>query len=204
MKVEQQRRQLVSLEASELQPEVFRKSKTVEELAKRRDEAREKFGGGGKRRQAVVVIMCWLVGRAQSRSSGRGVFLGRRGPWMEASETGRRGGLAAKARLGGLAFGEEPVIAQQAAYSIRLGQGLCFGYAPVAWVGGVGRSLALDVHCRLPTAKRIGRRRKDFPRGVGAGDGVEDGARKQQTGSEWPFGAGTKRDEQKQRAAAGS
>lgn len=71
---------------------------------------------------------------------------------------------------------------QRTAGSVRLGQGLCFGYAPVAWVGGVGRSLPLDANCRLPMAKRIGRRRKDFPRGVGAGDGVEDGARKQQIG----------------------
>lgn len=49
--------------------------------------------------------------------------------------------------------------------------------------GSVAKSLPLDACCRLPMAKRIGRAaRKDFPRGVGAGDGVEDGAREKEIG----------------------
>jgi hypothetical protein len=143
----------------------------------------EKSLAGDERRQAAVVIMCWIVGRAQrSTSSGRGVFLREVWPLVGSvrdSNTPADEGFGGKGETG---FGCLRRASQRTAGSVRLGQGLCFGYAPVAWVGGVGRSLPLDAYCRLPMAKRIGRRRKDFPRGVGAGDGVEDGARKQQIG----------------------
>lgn len=79
-------------------------------------------------------------------------------------------------------FGGLKRASQSSAGSVRLGQGLCFGYAPVAWMGR-WISLPLDADCRLPMVERIGRgRRKDSPRGVGAGDAVEDGAREKEIG----------------------
>lgn len=72
---------------------------------------------------------------------------------------------------------------QTRAGSVRLGQGLCFGYAPVAWMGGVGNPCRWTpiAGCRWPSGlgDDTGRISQG---GVGAGDGVEDGAREKEIG----------------------
>lgn len=91
----------------------------------------EKSLAGDERRQAAVVIMCWIVGHGQSsRSSGRGVFLGRRVPREACSlvESVRDSNTPADEGFGGkgeTGFGCLRRASQRTAGSVRLGQGGC-------------------------------------------------------------------------------
>lgn len=122
----------------------------------------EKKLAGDKRRQTAVIILCWTVGRSQSSSIGHGgVFLRGRVGERQRQQTPADEGFGGKGKTG---FGCLRRASQSSAGSVRLRQGLCFGYAPVAWMGR-WISLPLDADCRLPMVERIGRGRKKDSQG---------------------------------------